>query len=240
MRDWKEAWIARCVHSVPDSAYRRRLTEELGDHLESLAEELEETGLSPCQAQDTALARAGDPEALAHCFRTQWLRHVRSPRYVLFQLGTGCLIIALSYLAVFLALGMAGVTYDASPGLSMTNSPRLTAGVGGLLFLLPFSLGAVYLTRRFQGHTHPSLSVLGGLLLAWLGEKAALYFLSALLYQMPLGQPGPLLTRMAGGGDPTAPWFTPAYILLTLCGCGLLGSLVPALARARAQRLIGK
>ena len=63
-----------------------------------------------------------------------------------------------------------------------------------------------------------------GWLVGGLGRgKIAIIVLSAQIYGMPLG--AALLTRICGGGDPTAPWFTPAYYALTFLGCVLLGQI---------------
>ena len=229
MKPWMEHFIRLCLAKIPDPSYRRRLAGELSDHLAALSADLEAGGLSPGQAQALALERMGSPQALSRQFYARWRRHIRSPRYIFRQLALGCCIAGLSFLAVFLALGAAGLTHDAAPGLSMEGSPALTAAVGAALFLLPFSLEALWLTRRFQGHPRPRLLTLAGLLLAWLGELGALLLLGALLYGIPLGEPASLLARISGGGDPIAPWFTAGYRLLTLAGCGVLSLLAPLL-----------
>lgn len=219
MNTWMKEFISQCLTCVPSSAYRRRLEQELEDHLSALACFLEKEGLSSSQAQASALEHMGDPRSLSAAYLDQWRRHICTPRYVLKQLGAGCLVMGLAYLGILLTLGLTGITYDAAPGLSLAGSPLLTAGMGCLLFLLPFSLGAVSLKQRFRGHPRPGVMILAGLLLAWLGEKLAICSLSALIYGIPLWELGPLLKRIGGSGDPTAPWFTPAYLLLTLVGC---------------------
>lgn len=235
MKPWMEEFIHQCLVKIPDLLYRQRLTAELSDHLASLSEDLEAEGLPAGQAQALALERMGDPEELSRQFYSRWRQHVRSPRYVLSQLALTCCIIGLSVLLVYLALGAAGLTYDAAPGLSMAGNPLLTSAVGVLLFLLLFSLGAFWLTRRFQGHTFPRRMVLLGLLLAWLGQLYFLLLLGALLYGIPLYEPASLLARISGGGDPIAPWFTPGYLLLTLAGCGFLSLLAPPLLQRNQE-----
>lgn len=229
MKPWMEDFIHLCLAKIPDLLYRKRLTAELSDHLASLSEDLEAEGLPAGQAQALALERMGSPEELSRQLYGRWRQHIRSPRYVFSQLALTCCIIGLSVLLVYLILGAAGLTHDAAPGLSMAGNPLLTGAVGVLLFLLPFSLGAFWLTRRFQGHTSPRRLVLLGLLLAWLGQLCLLLLLGALLYGIPLYEPASLLARISGGGDPIAPWFTPGYLLLTLAGCGFLSLLAPPL-----------
>lgn len=235
MKPWMEEFIHQCLVKIPDLLYRQRLTAELSDHLASLSEDLEAEGLPAGQAQALALQRMGSPEELSRQFYSRWRQHVRSPRYVLSQLALTCCIIGLSVLLVYLTLGAAGLTYDAAPGLSMAGNPLLTSTVGVLLFLLPFSLGAFWLTRRFQGHTFPRRMVLLGLLLAWMGQLYFLLLLGALLYGIPLYEPASLLARISGGGDTIAPWFTPGYLLLTLAGCGFLSLLAPPLLQRNQE-----
>lgn len=229
MKPWMEEFIRQCLAKIPDLLYRKRLTAELSDHLASLSEDLEAEGLPAGQAQALALERMGRPEELSQQLYGRWRQHICSPHYVFSQLALTCCIIGLSILLVYLSLGAAGLTYDAAPGLSMAGNPLLTGAVGILLFLLPFSLGAFWLTRRFQGHTSPRCMVLLGLLLAWLGQLCLLLLLGALLYDIPLHEPASLLARISGGGDPIAPWFTPGYLLLTLAGCGFLSLLASPL-----------
>ena len=234
MKPWMEDFIRLCLSKIPDLPYRRRLAGELADHLASLSADLEAGGLTAQQAQALALERMGSPEKLSRQLYGRWRQHIRSPRYVFSQLALTCCIIGLSVLLVYLTLGAAGLTHDAAPGLSMAGNPLLTGAVGFLLFLPPFSLGAFWLTRRFQGHTSPRRMVLLGLLLAWLGQLCLLLLLGTLLYGIPLQEPAALLARISGAGDPIAPWFTPGYLLLTLAGCGFLSLLAPPLS-ARNQ-----
>lgn len=229
MKPWMEEFIRQCLVKIPDLLYQKRLTTELSDHLASLCEDLEAEGMPAGQAQVLALVRMGNSEELSRQLYDRWCRHIRSPRYVLSQLTLTCCLMGLTFLLVYLTLGAAGLTHDAAPGLSMAGNLLLTGAVGVLLFLLPFSLGAFWLTRRFQGHTSPRRMVLLGLLLAWLGQLSLLLLLGTLLYGIPLHKPASLLARISGAGDPIAPWFTPGYLLLTLAGCGLFSLLASPL-----------
>ena len=94
---------------------------------------------------------------------------------------------------------------------------------GGLLFLIPFFTGALRLSRGFPTSRHRVKLVTAGLLAGWLAEKGAVMVLSGWIYGIPLWRCSELLARVHGGGDPTAPWFTPVYILGTLAGSLLLG-----------------
>ena len=157
------------------------------------------------------MEQLGDPEELALQYQSAWQRHAG-------------------------AMAALGITYDREPGIPMQGDSALTALVGALLFLVPFSAGTMCLMRTLEGCPGQRKLVTAGLLLAWAGEKAAILALSALIYGMPLWAPGPLIGRISGGGDPTAPWFTPAYILLTLAGCVVMGAVSGGLHRSERNR----
>ena len=65
--------------------------------------------------------------------------------------------------------------------------------------------------------------LVAALLAGWLTEKGSVMVLSSWIYGIPLWRVSELLARVHGGGDPTAPWFTPIYILGTLAGCFVPG-----------------
>ena len=174
MKPWMEPFIRPCLARIPDRLYRKRLTAELADHLESLSADLKAEELSVQQAQALALERMGNPEELSRQLYGRWHQHVRSPRYVLGQLALACWMMGLAFLLAFFLLGVAGFTYDAAPGWSMQGNPAVTAAAGGTIFLIPFSFGAFWLARQFQGHPHPRALVFAGLLLAWLGQLCVL------------------------------------------------------------------
>lgn len=115
----------------------------------------------------------------------------------------------------------------------MYGNPVALTIFGSSLFLLPFSLGALYLRTCFRDAHRPAVWMTLGLLAAWAGEKTAIIGISALVYQMPLGLD--LLHRISRGGDVTGPWFTPAYIVLTFLGCLILGQLFGRKAERRHE-----
>lgn len=217
--NWMDTYIRLCLARVPHSGFRRRAAAELADHLELLAADLEAGGLSPQQARAAALERMGDPQVLARNYEAVWQHRARSPRYSSPRIGLGCILTGLVYLLTLTTLGALGVTYDASPGMPMIGDSFLSALVGCALFLIPFSSGGILLFHLLRGCPHLGRLITAGLLLAWAGEKAAVLSLSSLIYGLPLWELGALFARISGTGDPTAPWFTPAYILLTLAGC---------------------
>ena len=233
MKEWMCGYIGQCLSRVPRSSYRERLAAELADHLESLAEELEQSGRTPPQARTEAVERLGNPEKLALQYQSAWRRHAGAPQYWMPRLCLGCVCTGSAYFAVVAAMAALGITYDREPGIPMQGNPVLTALVGALLFLVPFFAGTMCLMRTLKGCPGQRKLVTAGLLLAWAGEKAAILALSALIYRMPLWAPGPLIGRISGGGDPTAPWFTPAYILLTLAGCVVMEAVSGGLHRSQ-------
>lgn len=222
MKPWMEDFIRLCLAKIPDLPYRRRLAGELADHLASLAADLEEEGLPAGQARAQALERMGDPYALAGQYAAEWRRRAGRPRYWAPRLLLGCALMGGLYLLTLCALGLLGFTYDARPGIPMVGDPAASALAGCSLFLFSFFPGALFLARSLRFCPHAGALTAAGLLAAWAGEKLAILSLSALIYGLPLWQLQPLLARICGGASPTAPWFTPAYLLLTLAACPLL------------------
>lgn len=217
--NWMEEFISRVLADVPAGRYRQRAEKELRDHMEALGQSCSE---------EEVLSRMGDPERLRGEYRGAWNRTFQG-RFR--AIAGGCLLMGLLYICTAVFLGVVGFTTDAistRPTVLGRTFPMYgdTAALtifGAALFLLPFSLGALYLRARFRDTRRPAAWVTLGLLAAWAGEKAAVISLSALIYQMPLGLD--LLHRISRGGDVTGPWFTPAYIVWTFFGCLILGQL---------------
>lgn len=219
---WMKNFVSQCVASITDPAYRRRLEGELADHLEELAANLEESGLRPDEARERALEEMGDPKELREAYRQAWLRHSQSLRSVLQTMTAGWCWMAGGYVLTMFLLGLAGFRYD-SGAYPIQGHPGRLFAYGGLLFLIPFFTGAQRLSRGFPPSRHRVKLVTAGLLAGWLAEKGAVMVLSGWIYGIPLWRCSELLARVHGGGDPTAPWFTPVYILGTLAGSLLLG-----------------
>lgn len=140
----------------------------------------------------------------------------------------GCVVMGGAYILTYILLGLVGFTHDAvypnRPSFPIQGGNWTYLAIfSAVLFLLPFALSAWFLRWRFREECRPVGLITVGLLAAWAGEKIAIIVLSAQIYGMPLG--AALLTRICGGGDPTAPWFTPAYYALTFLGCVLLGQI---------------
>lgn len=222
IKPWMKPFVAQCVASITDPSYRRRLKEELADHLEALAADLERSGLTPDAARERALEEMGDPQKLREEYRQAWLKQSQSPRSLLRTMAAGWGWMAGGYLLAICLLALAGFQYD-SGAYPIQGHPERLALYGGTLFLVSCSAGALRLARGFLPCRHRVELVTAGLLAGWLAEKGGVMLLSSWIYDIPLWRGSELLARIHGGGDPTAPWFTPVYILGTLAGCFLLG-----------------
>ena len=229
--NWMENFIEQCLAEVPPGKYRTRTEKELRDHLECRRRALAEAGRTEAEVQAEALAAMGDPDRLRGEYRSAWNRTPQARTGRLGVIAGGCLLMGTLYICIAVFLSVLGFTTDAistSPTVLGRTFPMYGDTValtifGSSLFLLPFSLGALYLRACFRDARRPAVWVTLGLLAAWAGEKAAIISLSALIYEMSPGLD--LLHRISRGGDMTAPWFTPTYIALTFLGCLILGQL---------------
>lgn len=230
--NWMDAFIDRTLEKVPEGRYRRRMERELRDHMLAECEALAQAGRTPEEAQAETLRRMGEPEKLQREYEAAWKRSLPARLEALGRrlgvIAVGCFLMGAAYILTAMTLSMLGFTIDRTSGLTLLGrtfpiygDPAALAIFGSALFLVPFSLGALFLRFRFRRERRPAGLVTAGLLAAWAGEKAVIIGLSALIYQMPLGLD--LLHRISRGGDVTGPWFTPAYIVLTFAGCLLLG-----------------
>lgn len=222
MKPWMKKFVSQCVTSIADPAYRRRLERELADHLEELAADLEHSGLTPDAAQKRALEEMGNPQTLREAYRRAWLAQSQSPRGILRTMAAGWCWMAGSYIFSAFLLGLVGFRYD-SGAYPIQGHPGRLLVYGGVLFLIPLVAGALRLDRSFSPSRHRGTLVTMGLLAGWLTEKGSVMVLSSWIYGIPLWRVSELLARVHGGGDPTAPWFTPVYILGTLAGCFVPG-----------------
>ena len=217
---WTADFLNRCLEDIPPCRYRRRLQAELEDHLFSLAADLEETGLSPEDAQEQALAYMGDPEKLNRSCREEFHRRQQAdPLHQFKILFNASLFMGGLYLfAFFFLLPMLGFSVDAQfeGGRSwmLRDNPHFQALFGTVLFLTTYPLGSLALRMWHEGHPHRTWMVTLGLLFTRAGEQLAISFFGFLLFRSEFAQ---LLTRSG------FPWFQPAYILLTVSGCLLLG-----------------
>lgn len=224
--NWMDDFISRCLAEVPPGKYRTRAEKELRDHMETQRQ---------CFTEAEILQAMGDPAKLCREYKAAWERSLQARLEQTARWGTvvvgGCLIMGCLYILTALMLGWIGFTMDAESlephTLTGRNFPILGGGLApwifyGTLFLVPYTLGALWLRFCFRKERRPAVGITLGLFAAWAGEKGIYILLSALIYGMPLGPE--LLARMARGGDTTAPWFD-INMVLTFFGCLLLGQL---------------
>lgn len=240
--NWMDDFIENTLEKVPEGRYHKRAEAELRDHLETQCRTLTEAGRAAEEAQTEALRLMGEPEKLQGEYEAAWRSTLEGRLNGLGQrlgvIARGCFLMGALYIFTSMLLGMAGFTYDAwIPGrvcFPILSGNKLYVTVySTVLFLFPFTLGAWFLRFCFRRERHPVGLVTAGLLAAWIGERAAIILISALIYQMPLGLD--LLTRIYHGGDTTAPWFSPVNYVLTFAGCLLLGQLFGRLGGKKPQ-----
>ncbi len=81
MTKWTDDFLSSCLDGLPRDKYRDRARAELNDHLLNLAQDLEDSGLSPEEAQARALTLMGDPGELNGSFRAEWVRRASHWKY---------------------------------------------------------------------------------------------------------------------------------------------------------------
>ena len=204
IKPWMKPFVAQCVASITDPSYRRRLKEELADHLEALAADLERSGLTPDAARARALEEMGDPQKLREEYRQAWLKQSQSPRSLLRTMAAGWGWMAGGYLLAICLLALAGFQYD-SGAYPIQGHPERLALYGGTLFLVSCSAGALRLARGFLPCRHRVGLVTAGLLAGWLAEKGGVMLLSSWIYDIPLWRYSELLARIHGAGTPRHP-----------------------------------
>ncbi len=147
---------------------------------------------------------------------------------------SGWFIITIAYIAVFAVFGQF-VTYDSNLGVTnYEKSPFLKPVLGALLTIIPYMLAGLYCRIVFKGR--PLMNVWLVSFIPSLGDKLAIYLLSALIYEMnPLAIPQ-VMYRINSGGDQTAPFFTDGYIVLSIVFGNLICILFASLFQKRDKR----
>lgn len=149
IKPWMKPFVAQCVASITDPSYRRRLKEELADHLEALAADLERSGLTPDAARERALEEMGDPQKLREEYRQAWLKQSQSPRSLLRTMAAGWGWMAGGYLLAICLLALAGFQYD-SGAYPIQGHPERLALYGRTLFLVSCSAGGTETGQRLS------------------------------------------------------------------------------------------
>ena len=228
MPDRLKDYLEACLAEVPAGDYRRRVSEELSGHLADLTESFLARGYGGEESEQRALQMLGKPELLREQYREAWERQPERRRRDLARLLNGCF---LAGFGCFLALGLLnslGFTYDqVFPGRRslplLGGDPRWKLIFGAVLFLGETLPNLVYLLFSFRRSRRRRAYVTLGLLLAWGLEKASILLLSAGICGMSPLKLSLLLARVSSGGDTTAPWLTPLYLLGTLAASVLIG-----------------
>ena len=249
--NWMEEFAERATGRLRDAPYRARARAELLDHLGSLYQAGLDRGLSEEEARRETLDKIGPLPALRRRYRRAELALRSQGRtYCLRRIFLGACLMGALYIAWSLTLEQIIPALDgyskATAGLSHLGglvSPledlaayERAVALTGLLYQLPFLLGAFWLRWAFRFRARPLRPIAAGLLLAWGGEKLAILSISALIYQMPLWDLAPLIQRIHGSAiDVAVAFFTVPYILWTL-GFVLLLALLAARIPTRAQK----
>lgn len=196
MQDWNAEFLEQALDGIPQGEYRKRMEEELADHLQSLERDLEKSGCAPEEARRLAVERMGNPKKLNRKFREALLRR-QAKRAILTGPVYSCLISGTLYIVTALILFRLGYQPFESP---LYRNPIACGAVGAVLFLVPFGAAAVLMRKCFLWHPRRRTMVTLCLLIPWWVEKVLLW--DARQYW---------------------PWITPSYVILTFLGCLLLG-----------------
>lgn len=176
MTHWTRPFLTQALEGVPKGAYRKRLEGELSDHLEVLAQGLEEHGYTQESARIIARQRMGDPAILAEGFLAEWRRRAVKPSYFLPRLG-GCVgqALAMHMLCVFLYMVhgplFSGRYLAALAARSAFSDVMEAAFFAALTFLPGLIHGMGELNRSFALHPRRQAMTAAGLLLFWGAEK---------------------------------------------------------------------
>ena len=199
MPDGVKAYLERCHAFVPESAYRLRLRQELGEHLADLAEGYLARGYDEGEACRRAMEKLGSPEKLREEYRDAWRRQPERWRRNMGRLAFGCFLALLGHLLALLFLEQFGSAaleaLSAGPLLAKAGDPRWRVFSEAVLFAgrtLPCFL---WLLLRFRRSSERRGWVTTGLLLTWALDKALLLLQDGSFRETPLSY---LLGTLAG------------------------------------------
>lgn len=179
--NWKQQWIDGVLEDVPSGSYRRRLENELNDHLETRLHALMGSGRTEAEAQAEALEAMGAPDQLREEYRAAWRRSWPGRREALRrQLWTwvcGCAVMLGAHCLISYVMGTMWRMAISLPGDSHEPWIRLIRGTIGdlnnswLRLFLPLTLaliaGAYYLGRKFRASRCPAALISVGLFVHW-------------------------------------------------------------------------
>jgi hypothetical protein len=172
MPDGLRAYLERCLALVPESAYRLRLRQELGEHLADLAEGYLARGYDEGEAILRAMEKLGRPEQLREQYREAWLRQPERWRRDLERLLMGCFLALLGHLLALLFLEH--FVSGSRRFLKVYGDPRWRFLAEGVLFAGETLPCLIWLLLRFRRDRTRRAWVTAGLVLVWALDKAML------------------------------------------------------------------
>lgn len=232
MNDWMETFISQCLTDVPPGKYRARTEKELRDHMETQYQVLTGAGASPPEARSRILDTIGDPERLREEYAAAWARTFQGrwalrPNLAAPFFGV-CLLTAHLYLLTFYALFKIGFDRSTGPLCLVYPIPNLIFCLA--MFLVPTTLGALFLRRCFREDPRPAPWITMGLLTAWTGEKVCMFLLAVFFqygnrHDRPFTLPAILARTRWCPGECIYLWQPIVYVLASFAGCLVLGQL---------------
>ena len=179
--NWKEKWIDGVLGEIPGGSYRKRMENELNDHLETQFRALVESGRTEAEARMEALRAMGEPEVLQEEYRAAWRRSLSGRLAALGRrLGVwarGFAVMLGAHYLVSLVMSTIWGMAISLPGDSREPWIKLIRGTIGdlnnslLWLLLPLTLaliaGAYYLGRKFRASRCPAALISAGLCVHW-------------------------------------------------------------------------
>ena len=224
--NWMEEHAELIVEPLRNRRYQARVRAELLDHMGSLYQSCLEEGMSESEARGETLSQLGSVRQLR--------REYRQAELVLRSQSLGFCVGPLANDGLSHLGGLVPHALSGTPAYWQEYDKMIA--LTGLIYQIPFPIGALFLRWLFRRTQHPLRPIAAGMLLAWAGEKLAILSISALIYGMPLWNLPSLLQRIHTGGDTTAGFFTIPYIVWTLFFAlvlALLASLIPTSAQKK-------
>ena len=148
--NWKEQWTGEVLEKIPAGSYRKRLENELHDHLEAQCQCLMEAGRTESEARAEALRMMGAPEKLREEYKKSWQRSWPG-RLAAWGYRLGCWVKGFCVMLgahCLICYGMNDYWYllDRKIWLYLPLALALIAG-------------ACYLGRKFQTARHPAWQI---------------------------------------------------------------------------------
>lgn len=133
--NWKQNWIDGVLAEIPGGSYRRRMENELNDHLETQLRALLESGRTRAEAQAEALRAMGAPDRLREEYRAAWRRtwpgRLEGLRRRLGAWACGCAVMFGAHYLVGFLMGAMWRMAISLPGDSQEPWIRLIRGTIG-------------------------------------------------------------------------------------------------------------